>query len=325
MARQPGTQSAPIEEPEINAAQALAEHQQASTGLVEIDKEFGDLVPYNRDRVVQETRFLLGQASDAMLEAGKRLIQLKEHEGHGGFLDALEAIGIHPRAAQRLMSASLKLSNTTTLSHLKKLPKCKVLEIATLDDSEIKELGEGGTVRGLKLDDVDRMSVRELQMALRTTRERSKRKADSDERLISQKNSKIDELQRQLDELMQEQAAKHESPPDWDGRAMQLDMDVVVQADLACQQIDKLASLRERIVALGHDCGEAPYRTMAVHYMDCIERLVAEMQALANHAHEVFGTTVEAAALEAADYRLSDLPTVGDMVSEFIPADPTLN
>lgn len=40
-----------------------------------------------------------------------------------------------------------------------------------LDNEELDELADGGTVAGLTLDDVDRMSVRELRQALREARE----------------------------------------------------------------------------------------------------------------------------------------------------------
>lgn len=40
-----------------------------------------------------------------------------------------------------------------------------------LDNEELDELADGGTVVNLTLDDVDRMSVRELRQALREARE----------------------------------------------------------------------------------------------------------------------------------------------------------
>ena len=39
------------------------------------------------------------------------------------------------------------------------------------DDEELAQLADGGTVAGLTLDDVDRMSVRELCQSLREARE----------------------------------------------------------------------------------------------------------------------------------------------------------
>ncbi|MDE8666932.1 hypothetical protein PUN16_030700 [Pseudomonas aeruginosa] len=47
--------------------------------------QFGDGLLYDRIRVVNEARFYMAQSAEAMLEAGKRLIVLKEHEPHGEF------------------------------------------------------------------------------------------------------------------------------------------------------------------------------------------------------------------------------------------------
>jgi hypothetical protein len=63
---------------------AMTEHR------LEIMQQFGDGLPYERDRIVHETRFYMAQSAEAMLEAGKRLVILKENEPHGDFIDILE-------------------------------------------------------------------------------------------------------------------------------------------------------------------------------------------------------------------------------------------
>ena len=71
---------------------ALTELGQRST---EIAERFGDGTPYERTRVVGETRFYMGQSAEAMLEVGKRLIQLKENEPYGDFTEIVtEQLGI---------------------------------------------------------------------------------------------------------------------------------------------------------------------------------------------------------------------------------------
>lgn len=50
---------------------AMTEHR------LEIMQQFGDGLPYERDRIVHETRFYMAQSAEAMLEAGKRLVILK--------------------------------------------------------------------------------------------------------------------------------------------------------------------------------------------------------------------------------------------------------
>ena len=58
---------------------AMTEHR------LEIMQQFGEGLPYERDRIVHETKFYMAQSAEAMLEAGKRLIILKECEPHGDF------------------------------------------------------------------------------------------------------------------------------------------------------------------------------------------------------------------------------------------------
>ena len=48
---------------------AMTEHR------LEIMQQFGDGLPYERDRIVHETRFYMAQSAEAMLEAGKRCYQ----------------------------------------------------------------------------------------------------------------------------------------------------------------------------------------------------------------------------------------------------------
>lgn len=166
---------------------------------MEIMQQFGDGLPYERDRVVHEARFYMAQSAEAMLEAGKRLIILKENEPHGEFIKILESeLGLAYRTSVRMMQASTKYlspalkPNVPTLAHL---GKAKLFELMTEDDEELAELADGGTVAGLTLDDVDRMSVRELRQALREAREANA----AQQRVLADKNEKIDSLSTRLE------------------------------------------------------------------------------------------------------------------------------
>ncbi|CTR35071.1 DUF3102 domain-containing protein [Escherichia coli] len=178
---------------ELNVSlNALAEHR------IEIMQQFGDGLPYERDRVVHEARFYMSQSAEAMLEAGKRLVILKENEPHGEFIELIEKeLGLPYRTSVRMMQASTKYlspalkSNMPALAHL---GKTKLFELMAEDDDELTALTEGGTVAGLTLDDIDRMTSRELRAALREARE----DADAQRRVLADKNSKIDNLSTQL-------------------------------------------------------------------------------------------------------------------------------
>jgi len=175
---------------------ADAHHQHLAT----IDATYGDGLPYDPQRLINEARFYLQQSADAMLEAGKRLIVLKEHEQHGEFTHALEQIGIHPRAAQRMMQAAVKFSgsNATLASHL---DKSKLLELMIEEDDDLEALANGGTLAGLTLDEIDRMTRDELRKALRTARDDASQERETHEALLANKDNKINELDKALHKL----------------------------------------------------------------------------------------------------------------------------
>ena len=113
--------------------------------LAVIDEQYGDNLPYDPVRLENEVRFYLQESAEAMLEAGKRLLVLKEREEHGRFTDSLARIGLHERAARRMMQAALKFcdSKRTTLSVL---GRSKMLELMIEDDEELDALAAGGAL-----------------------------------------------------------------------------------------------------------------------------------------------------------------------------------
>jgi hypothetical protein len=199
MARNPtNIEDTRVEHPETPGLEPeLADAQ--SRDLIEIDQQYGDIIPYDRNSTIQELRFYLRQTADSILEAGKRLILIKEHEPHGEFLNALDLVGIDRFAASRLMNVAVKFSNLRSNANLDRLGKSKLIELTILDTEEIGYLiDEGGTVRGLKLDDVDRMSVKELRAALRKSREEVKQVAETKDLIIQKKDQKLNQLDEQL-------------------------------------------------------------------------------------------------------------------------------
>ncbi len=188
-----------------DAVNVLAAHSNA------VAKQFGDGHQYDRTRLVNETRFYMAQSAEAMLEAGKRLIVLKENEPHGEFMEIVQQLGLVHRTAQLIMQAALKYlspslaSKAQTFAHLS---KCKLFELMTESDDELVSLADGGTVAGLKLDDIDRMTVRELRHALRE----SKENAEAQARLLSDKNERIDQLDGKISKLQKH--LKSMPPPD---------------------------------------------------------------------------------------------------------------
>ena len=179
-------------------AQAGAAATKMGTRSAEISERYGDGTPYERHRVVGEARFYMGQSAEAMLEAGKRLIQIKENEPHGDFIEIVEGqLGIERRTAQKMMQATVKFlsprlqakANTYSL-----LGKAKLVDLMNEDDEALAELTEGGTLAGATFDEVQAMSVRELRAALRE----SKQTADAKQAVIDKRDARVSALEEQL-------------------------------------------------------------------------------------------------------------------------------
>lgn len=166
--------------------------------LAQIDATYGESLPYDYTRLINECRWHLGNAAQSLLEAGKRLIVLKEHESHGSFVAALDAIGIARGTAARAMKAAVKYSGGARALLVDKLDRSKLIELMVEDDEDLDALAEGGTVAGLTLDVVDRMSARELRGALRKSREERTELQQLQDRLLADKDAKINDLHKRL-------------------------------------------------------------------------------------------------------------------------------
>lgn len=166
----------------------IAQHRMA------IMEQFGEGLPYERTRIIHEAKFYMAQCAEAMLEAGKRLVILKENEPHGDFIEIVESqLSLPKRTAQIMMQASLKYLSPKLESKaqaLALLGKTKLFELMTESDEELADLADGGTIADMTLDDIDRMTTRELRKALRE----SKEDLAASRKLNAEKSHEINEL-----------------------------------------------------------------------------------------------------------------------------------
>ncbi|MDR5615366.1 MAG: hypothetical protein RAM38_14480, partial [Arsenophonus sp.] len=101
------------------------------------------------------------------------------------------------KTAHRMMQAALKYlspSLQSKMTSLSVLGKTKLYELMFEDDEDLIQLAEGGTIAGLTLDEVDRMSVRELKAKLRETEKMLEASRDR----VREKEEKINKLSDKL-------------------------------------------------------------------------------------------------------------------------------
>ena len=136
----------------------------------------------------------------AIFELGGYLLLMKEACAHGKFLPALERLGITADSAQRYMAMSRRFANTATSRHLEKLGFSKMTELLPLDDGQVEELTELGQTGELALDDVARMSVKQLRAAVRKERAEAAKQKNQVERLTAV-NTELHEEARMIKRL----------------------------------------------------------------------------------------------------------------------------
>ncbi|QEM87376.1 DUF3102 domain-containing protein [Glaesserella parasuis] len=172
---------------------ALSNETYLRHSMAIMDK-WGNGEVFDKKIIVDRAKHCQRSITEQMLEFGRSLIILKEHLQHGEFTETIQnELNISPQTARKFMQATLKFCGEglqDTTPKLVQLGKSKLLELMAQDDDDLKELAEGGTVAGLKLDEVDRMSVQELRKALRKAREDK----DAMAKVLANKDEKINRL-----------------------------------------------------------------------------------------------------------------------------------
>lgn len=215
------------------------QHEQEKT-VAEIDKEYlPEGETYNLHIAMERARFYQAQAASSLIELGKQIILLKAHEPHGQFLAAIEELGMAARSAQYAMTAAQKFSNAQTSAHLSSE---KIRALTVLDDDSIKTLEDGGELKGVgTLDDVERMTVRELRSALRAEKKKRKEEREAQEAAISQKEQKLNELEAEL---------RYREPPTKEQLAQatldDMKKDLFKQIGVASFELERLEDLIEK-------------------------------------------------------------------------------
>lgn len=209
--------------------------------------KFANGEAYNEAIWIERGRHAVRQTLEGMFELGRALIVIKEHTPHGKFREIAEhEFGLHTREVTRLMSATLRFIDPKMQKiqpKLMDLGKSKLLELLVEEDDTLLELAEGGDINGHDLDDVDRMTVKELRVALRENREQLAAK----DKVLGDKNAKIDELAEKLEKSKKKSTVKEPEPAD-------------VANELHMMVGSKEVAIRSQVVQLGELFGQ-----MAAH------------------------------------------------------------
>lgn len=180
------------------ANQLAVMHEERQATVRAVAAQLGYQLPADctdPDLIQRDIAANMRRSVEACLEVGRGLRVLKEACEHGQFMARLDVLGIETSVARRFMQSAGKFANRASTHVLKAVGnQTKLFEMLILDDEQIEELELTGQTGELKLDDIATMSVKELRTKLREAREN----AEAQSRLLSDKNTKIDELAAKL-------------------------------------------------------------------------------------------------------------------------------
>lgn len=256
---------------EVEVMDVVAAQNHHAARSVMVMEQWGNGETYNEERWIERGRQAVRQTMEGMFELGRALIILKEHTEHGRFMEIVKSqFGIGHAETARLMSATQRFATPQmqkAAPKLMDLGKSKLLELLVEEDVTLVGLAEGEEVNGMTLDDVDRMTVRELRLALREAKDTAAAK----DQVIGDKSKKIDEL---AEKLAKKQGSVKEPAPEDVGSelAMRLSsLEVGVRSD-----ISRFADLFEQMAAHGEAHG-FDHRPKMV---GCINQLIRDCEAL---------------------------------------------
>lgn len=161
---------------EFQAANQLAViARETETRVRAVAQQLGYTGSLNAEALLDGAKAAQRRVGQAVLEFGAYLLLLKEGSAHGQFGQVLDELGVEARSAQHYMAVTRRLAKANSGSLLDGLGIKKAVALLPLDDEQIDELAEAGATGELALDDVARMSVKDLRAAVRKERKEKER------------------------------------------------------------------------------------------------------------------------------------------------------
>lgn len=184
--------AAQVDEQALTHAGAAA--STLGTQLAMVDRDYAIDMPYELELCIASIRQCATESAQRLITIGVLLIQIREHEPREVYQAALERCSLTARFAGRAMQAAIKFGDRSALQHL---GASKALELLAEDDDALDALSDGGTVAGLTLDDIDRMTVRELRATLRSERQERAEEKEAEAEIVARKDDRINKLLRE--------------------------------------------------------------------------------------------------------------------------------
>lgn len=160
-----GIEKKPSKKKDIDkTSQALEAHDIELMQRESKTEQLEGVQPYSRELYISEIRFLVSRTVSDIMDAGKRLLVIKEKEGYGNFTKICEEeIGIPHSTAYRFMNAALKSGKFPQINFKDFSHVGKVYALLEAPEEELKELEEKGILAGYGVDELQAMSVKQMR------------------------------------------------------------------------------------------------------------------------------------------------------------------
>lgn len=212
--------------------------------------EFGEGLHWDPDHYTAAIAAEMKRGCEAFLRAGRLLVVAKGCASHGEWSGMLDRLRLDRPQAHRMMEAAKRvaaLPNVVTSQHLLEAAgsPSKLIELLSLPEDQFAQLAEEGETGELSLDDVAKMTVRDLRNAVRDARADNETK----DKRIGDREAEVQELQRLLRRAKGDRAKATPAEKTEELRSRANTAALQVRADIGATGED-VDSLTERFAAL---------------------------------------------------------------------------
>ncbi len=188
------------------------EHSLIRAGTAKIVECYLDGKEYDLERITMEVRYCFERMANDYLTAGRLLLAVKKVEGHGNYLQWLEAnFPLSPRTAQKFTRVAEAIQQRPDLARLATGGVSKALILLDLPDEYIDEAEQLGTIDGTPVDEFHTMTRRELEEEARRLKDDKDKIVDQETRNIAKERDALVEDNKRLKKF----EPKEQAAPEW--------------------------------------------------------------------------------------------------------------
>lgn len=179
---------------------------------IQIAEKYLDGKSYNLDRITAELNVWIESMTQGCLAIGRRLLAVKQVEGHGKYLKWLEEnFPLSPRTAQKYTQIALALEQRPDLAPIAKAGVSKAIALLELPEEYLEEAQQEGTLDGKPIDEFQAMSHREIVAEVKRLKRNQEKIIDEGNKALEAERDALIEENRRLKKF----APAEDPTPEW--------------------------------------------------------------------------------------------------------------